>query len=177
MIGFPWVGNFKFGVLQEIVCVTCMGRMLGVGTYHWASLTHWLSAWVHLFVIFVILETYHDEIWKDNARVNIVSNMLQTLGSVKTKPRKVRLEGGSIVSLYVHPLYGEPPKIIFDRCVLVFHKQFVVVYNVCNKVPFPKVWGQVKTFKKKRCKSCLDLVCPKMGIDIVSMIMWTLSRV
>jgi len=79
--------------------------------------------------------------------VNIVSNMLQTLGSVKTKPHKIKLEGESIVSPYVHPLYGEPPKIIFDRCVLVSHKQFVEVYNVCNKGPSPKGLRLSKDFQ------------------------------
>jgi hypothetical protein len=138
MIGCRWVSNFKFGFFQEVVCVTCMGTMLGVETYHRTSLIHWLSAWLHLFVIFVLLETYHDEIWKDNICVNIVSNMLQTLGSVKTKPHKIRLERRSALLSYVHPLYGEPPKIIFDRCVHVSHKQFVEVYNFCNKGPFPK---------------------------------------
>jgi hypothetical protein len=139
------------------------GSMLGVGTYHWTSFTHWLSAWLHFFFIFVLLETYHDEIWKDSARVNIVSNMLQTLVSVKTKPCKVRLEGGSIVSLYVHPLYGEPLKIIFHRCVFVSHKQFVEVYNVCNKGPSPKSLRWSKDFHEEEVQELFGPCVSKNG--------------
>jgi hypothetical protein len=54
--------------------------------------------------------------------VNIVLNMSQTLGNVRSRQHKVKLEGGFTMSPYVDVLYGEPPKINFDRCVIVSRK-------------------------------------------------------
>ncbi len=54
--------------------------------------------------------------------MSIVSKMLQIFGVVETKSRKVKLEG-AFVSLYVDSLYGKPLKIIFEKCVFVFHKK------------------------------------------------------
>jgi hypothetical protein len=89
--------------------------------------------------------------------------MLQTLGSVKTKPCKVRLEGRSIASPYVHPLHGEPPKIIFDRCNLVSHKQFVEVYNVYNKGPSPKSLRLSKDFQEEEVRELFGPCVSKNG--------------
>jgi hypothetical protein len=96
--------------------------------------------------------------------VNIVSNLLQTLGSVKPKPySKVRLEGGSIVSQYVHPLYGKPLKILFDRCVLISHKQFVEVYNFCNKGHSLKCFRLSKDFQEKEVQELFGPCVSKNG--------------
>jgi hypothetical protein len=48
----------------------------------------------------------------------------------------MNVEGG--LSPYVEPLYGKPPKIIFDKKVQMTCCQFVKKYNFCNKGTNPK---------------------------------------
>jgi hypothetical protein len=42
------------------------------------------------------------------------------------------------LSPYVKPLYGKPPKIIFDKKVQMTYSQFANNYNFCNKGTNPK---------------------------------------
>ncbi len=87
---------------------------------------------------------------------------MQIFGVVETKPRKVKLEG-AFVSLYVDPLYNEPLKIIFDKCVFVFHKKIVEVYNLCNKGPSPKSLKLSKDFQKEEVHELFKPCVSKNG--------------
>jgi hypothetical protein len=70
-----------------------------------------------------------------------------------------------------------PLKLFLRNVFLYFTKKFVEVYNLCNKGPFPKSLKLSKDFQKEEVHELFGPVCPKMGIDIALVIMWTLSSV
>jgi hypothetical protein len=88
--------------------------------------------------------------------------MLQIFGVVETKLCKIKLER-MFVSLYVDPLYGEPLKIIFDKCVFVFQKTIVEIYNLCNKGPSPKRLKLSKDFQKEELHELFGPCLSKNG--------------
>jgi hypothetical protein len=64
--------------------------------------------------------------------------MFQQICNVGSKDLKKKVKVENTLFLYVHPLFMDPPKIIFDRKVPLTHKQFVKAYGLCSIEPFPK---------------------------------------
>jgi hypothetical protein len=64
--------------------------------------------------------------------------MSQQICNVRNGDLKKKVKVERIASLYVHPMFAYPPKIIFDKKVPLTHKQFIEAYGLCNIGPFPK---------------------------------------
>lgn len=64
-----------------------------------------------------------------------IGNLGNSLGNSYYK-KKVKNEGRP--SLWVKPMYGIQPNMIFDRKNHVIQKQFAKMYGICNKGTSPK---------------------------------------
>jgi hypothetical protein len=76
----------------------------------------------------------------------VIRSLSSSLGNTNCKLKKVKSEGTLV--LWVEPLYGAPPNIIFDRNNLVSRKQFATTYGLCYKGPLPKHLKLNKDFEK-----------------------------
>jgi hypothetical protein len=73
----------------------------------------------------------------------------------------------STIFLYVHPLFVNPPKIIFDRKIPLTCKQFVDAYGLCSIRPFPKNLKLGLDYTKEEVLELLDLLLIKMAITTI----------
>jgi hypothetical protein len=89
-----------------------------------------------------------------NANGSLVSHVAtrslgSSLGNTDCKLKKVKSERSErTLALWVEPLYGAPPNIIFDRNNLVSRKQFATTYYLCYKGPSLKHLKLSKDFKE-----------------------------
>jgi hypothetical protein len=91
-----------------------------------------------------------------------------SLKNTNCKLKKVKSEG--TLALWVEPLYGPPPNIIFDRNNLVSRKQFAATYCLCYKGPLPKHLKLSKDFEEVEVEKILGRILAGMAINILCLI-------
>jgi hypothetical protein len=89
------------------------------------------------------------------------------VATIGRKNLKKKMKVESTISLYVHALFINPPKIIFDRKIPLTCKQFVDAYGLCSIKPFPKNLKLGLDYTKEEVLELLDLLLTKMAITII----------
>jgi hypothetical protein len=67
--------------------------------------------------------------------------------------------------VWVEPLYGKKPSVIFDKKQPIFKQQFAYTYNICNKGLLPKCYKLGRNFGKENVKKFFGYYINRNGYN------------